>query len=370
MHSMQTSRFRPLINAKGPFVSVYVDDSHDTADAAKQAELRWRAVADELSSRGADADVIDTVREVLTESTPTVGRGGRAVLAGRDVRVTQHLIRAPEQPVVRVSDLPYLVPAIVHGGDEPPHLVVTVDHEGADLQMRGGGRPHSSTVEGRGYPVHKASGAESAGYGDPQRTAEGARQKNIQAVAESVTALVDDEKPVLVFIVGEVTSRSDLIKALPQRVADEVVEVNAGARGSVDDAQLSHDIDEALQLRRVDDIDSAAARFRAERDRNSGLATEGLDGVCAALRDGAVDTLILGDLGDATVLLGDSPTMVAPSPEVLSELGAERHTTARADEALPYAAVSTDASLIGVDERLTPRDGVAAILRFAPRTSA
>jgi peptide chain release factor subunit 1 len=44
--------------------------------------------------------------------------------------------------------------------------------------------------------------------------------------------------------------------------------------------------------------------------------------------------------------------------------------TVRADEALPLAAVGIDANLIGVDERLAPRDGVAAILRYAPRTPA
>lgn len=53
-----------------------------------------------------------------------------------------------------------------------------------------------------------------------------------------------------------------------------------------------------------------------------------------------------------------------------SELGAAQTSTVRADEALPFAAVGIDADLICVDERLTPRDGVAAILRYAPRTSA
>ncbi len=30
---MESERFRPLVTAKGPFVSVYFDDSRDTADA-------------------------------------------------------------------------------------------------------------------------------------------------------------------------------------------------------------------------------------------------------------------------------------------------------------------------------------------------
>ena len=43
-------------------------------------------------------------------------------------------------------------------------------------------------------------------------------------------------------------------------------------------------------------------RFTAEIGRQSGLAAEGLGAVCSALRQGAVETLIIGDIGDATVV--------------------------------------------------------------------
>ena len=86
--------------------------------------------------------------------------------------------------------------------------------------------------------------------------------------------------------------------------------------------------------------------------------------MCAALREGAVETLLLGDVGDSTVLLGDAPTTLAPTPEVLSELGSQRSETVRADEALPFAAVLIDADIVSLDERVAPRDGVAAILRY------
>ncbi|KWX69140.1 hypothetical protein [Mycobacterium sp. NAZ190054] len=367
---MQATRFRSLVEAEGPFASVYVDDSHGTADAAKQAELRWRALAEELHSQGADDELVAVVQRGLQETPAAVGRGGCAVIAGREIRLVQRLVRPPETPTARVSDLPYLVPAIVHGVDDRPYLLVVVDHEGADVTVRAGGHVQSDTVEGGEYPVHKASGAESAGYGDPQRAAEGARLKNIQTVAADVVKAFDEHHPDVVFVAGEVTSRADLTGALPKRVAELVCEINAGARGSIDEAALHHDIETQLRLRRVDDIDSAAQRFAAENDRDQGLATEGLPGVCAALREGAVETLIIGEIGDATVFVGDGPTMVAPTPEVLSELGSARSATVRADEALPFAAICVDADLIGVDERVSPRDGVAAILRYAPRTAA
>lgn len=369
--SMQPTRFRPLVDAPGPFASVYLDDSHDTADAAKQAELRWRAVADDVTAQGADEQLLDVVRTALEEAPAVVGRGGRAVIATRDgVQLDQRLIRVPDAPTARLSRLPYLVPVVVHGVDDPPYLTVVVDHAGADVVAHRGPAVRSMTVEGDRYPVHKAAGAESAGYGDPQRTAEGARLKNVQEVADEVTAVFEENDPAVVFVAGEVRSRADLLANLPKRVAERAIEVNAGARGSIDDDALAHDIDTHLRLRRVDVIDDAAQRFSAELQRDSGLATEGLAGVCAALREGAVETLLIGDLGDATLVAGDSPMTVAPSPEVLSELGSGQATTVRADEALPFAAVGIDADLIGVDERLTPRDGIAAILRYVPRTPA
>lgn len=368
---MQPTRFRPLVDAEGPFASVYVDDTHNTADAEKQFELRWRAISEELSAQGADDELIDNVRRGLTDAESADGRGGRAVVANRSgVRLVEPLIRPPETPTARLSELPYVVPVVVHGVDDPPYLVVAVDHAGADITVQQGGPARSRSVEGDNYPVHKASGAESAGYGDPQRTADGGRLKNIQEEAQAVTTTFDDAKPEIVFVVGEVQSRSDLVSALPKRVADCVVEIKAGARGSIDEAALAHDIVTTLALRRADVIDAAAQRLTTELNRESGLATEGLPGVCAALREGAVDTLLIGDIGEATVLVGDSPMVVAPTPEVLSELGAAQSRTVRADEALPFAAVSSEAALIAIDERLSPRDGVAAILRYAPRTPA
>ncbi|MGE2835847.1 hypothetical protein [Mycobacterium sp. SMC-4] len=368
---MQPTRFRPLVEVEGPFVSVYVDDSQNTADADKQTELRWRAVADELSAQGVDESLVEVVRQGLSEGPQTVGRGGKAVVATpQGVHLVERLIRAPETPTARVSAFPYLVPLVIHGVDDPPFLTVVVDHAGVDVGVHRNGTVTNVTVDGDAYPIHKATGAEDPGYGDPQRTADGARMKNIQEAADAVTKMFDDERPQLVFVVGEVRSRADLLGQLPERVTECVVEINAGARGSVDDEALSHDIDTHLRLRRVDVMDEAVQRFQAELQRESGLATEGLAGVCAALREGAVETLLIGEIGDATVLVAESPVTVAPTPEVMSELGGGQARTVRADEALPLAAISIDANLVAVDDRLSPRDGVAAILRYAPRQPA
>jgi hypothetical protein len=366
---MQSERFRPLLTSHGPYASVYFEDSHDTADAAAQIDRKWRSLREQLEQQGADPQLTERLEHAIIDTNPAVGRSGRAVVAAADsVLVNEHLIRATATPVVRVSSLPYIVPVIEHGVERPTYAVAVVDHAGGDITLHRDGAVSSETVDGGGYPVHKASGAETSRYGDPQPRAEEARRKNLRAVADRLTAIVDDASAEVIFVVGEVRSRTDLVAALPERVADRVVQLQVGARHSgIDTQDLQHAIDQEFQLRRVAAIDDAAQRFQAELGRGSGLATEGLPGVCAALRAGAVDTLIIGDIGDATVVAGDDLSTVAPNANVLSELGTAPTQTLRADEALPMAAISGGSALVRTDERIAPADGVGAVLRYSLR---
>jgi hypothetical protein len=363
---MHAERFRTLLESKGPYASVYFDDSHDTEDAAAQRDLKWRAVRTELDEQGAAPDVVEALQQAVLDAAPAVGRSGRGIVAAGDgVLLSEHLIRPIETPVVRVSPLPYLVPMVEHGALHPTYVVVAVDHAGADIALHRDRTVVEDTVDGGGHPVHHAESAETPGYGDPQRRSMEAGRKNLRAVAERLATLVDDAAPDVIFVVGEVQSRSDLMPTLQQRVADRVVELDVGARNSgFDDAELHHAIDQEFIKRRLATMDHAAQQFSQATGQGSGLATEGLHGVCAALRAGAVETLIIGDLGDVTVVAGDDLMTVAPNENVLSELGSAVTQTLRADEALPMVAVRTGAALVRTDERISPADGIAAVLRY------
>ena len=366
---MHADEFDHLISAEGPFASVYFEDTHDTEDAAKQLELTWRGLRDHLADAGAPEGVLDSIENEIRDSAPPVGRSGRGLVANAErVLLDEQLLRPPPLTEARYSDLPYLLPVIEHGARGPAYLVVAVDHEGADITIADGRgrRTRTETVEGGEYPVHKAAGAETAGYGDPQPAAEEAARRNIATVANRVATLVDEHRSDPIFLVGEVRSRTDLLAALTKKNRESAVQLDVGsrARGSHPDG-IDQAVAEELALRRVAVIDDAATRFRTEAGRESGLAAEGLDAVGAALRTGSVDTLLLGDLGDRTVLVGDEPTWVATAPDHLSELGSRTTVTRRADEALPFAAVASGAAMVRIDERITPADGCAAVLRFA-----
>ncbi len=365
---MQLERFRSLVSARGPFVSVCIDDSRDTAEAEAQLDAKWRDVRRHLADRGVDEDVIVTLERAVLHSEPGVGRCGRGVIAAGDqVLVNEHLVCPPSATVLRVSDYPYIVPLVELGmWRRPTFVFAAVDHVGADITLHRGHMVRSESVDGGGYPVNKPATAGWSGYGDLQHSTEEAIRMNERAVVDRLTELVDETGAEVVFVCGEVRGRTDVVSALPERVAARVCQLHAGALGRrIGEDEISDLIDAEFERRRRAEIADIAERFQTEIARRSGLATEGLAPVCAALRAGSVDTLIVGELGDAAVLTGEELTTVAPDADALSELGEAPVRVVRADEALPFVAITVGASLIRAGDRIAPTDGIGALLRYA-----
>jgi hypothetical protein len=365
---MQPERFRSLVSVRGPFVSVYIDDSRDTADAEAQLDAKWRDVRRHLEDRGVDEDVIVTLEHAVLHSEPAVGRRGRGVIAAADhVLVNEHLIRPPSATVLRVSDYPYILPLVELGMQRrPTYVFAAVDHVGADITLHRGEIVTAETVDGGGYPVNKPVSAGWNGYGDFQHSTEEAIRMNERAVVDRLTELVDETDPEVVFVCGEVRGRTDVVSALPGRVAARVCQLHAGALGArIGEDEVSDLIDAEFERRRGAEIAAIAERFQTEIGRRSGLAAEGLAAVCAALRAGDVDTLIVGDLGDATLVTGEELSAIAPDADALSEIGEAPVRVVRADEALPFVAITVGASVIQADDRIAPTDGIGAVLRYA-----
>lgn len=342
---MGSGRFRQLLDAPGPFASVYFADSEDTDGAGAQLDLNWRAVRAQLEQQGAGESITAEIEYAFMNLRSPIGRGGRAVIAGAaGVIINEILLRPVAQPVVRVSQLPYIVPILEYGFEHTQYLLVVVDPLGAFIITHTDVTRRSETVE-------------ADGYGDLR----------LPAVANRVSELVHAASFDAVFLVGDAGSRSDLLAALPERVRERATSLPIGVRrGGYDFEEIQRTLDATLQRRRLSVIDDAAQRFAAEVGRQSGLAAEGLGAVCAALRQGAVDTMIIGDIDDATVVADEALTTVAPDANVLSEQGAAPAKTLRADEALPLLAISVGASLVRTDERIAPADGIGAVLRYAP----
>jgi len=204
-------------------------------------------------------------------------------------------------------------------------VFAAVDHLGADITTHQGDTVSSHTVDGGGYPVHKPATAGWNGYGDQQHSAEEAVRMNVRAVADRLTELVDQTGANVVFVCGGVRSRTDVVSALPGRVKDRVTQLHAGARGHrVREDETRDVVDEEFERRSQTTAGDIASRFEAEIKRHSGLAVEGLEAVCAELREGAVETLIVAELADATVVTGEGRTTIAPDADALSDLSSAR----------------------------------------------
>jgi peptide chain release factor subunit 1 len=354
---MQSDRFRPLLATPGPFASVFFADTEDADDAAAQARRQWPALREQLKCQGADDAVVAEIEYAVTELDPPIRRGGRAVVAGATgVVLNEYLLRPATEPVVRVSELPYIVPILEHGFEHSNYLLVVVDPRGALITIHKVIR-RSETVEGSDCRAPLGPAAQTPASDAVSRC----------AIADRISDLVDDWSLEAIFLVGDEELRARLLAALPQRLRDRAISLPVGAgRGGYDFEEIQQAVDITLLRRRLSLIDNATERFTAEINRNSGLAAEGLGAVCTALQQGAVDTMIIGDIDDATVVADEAMTTVAPNADVLSERGAAPAKTLRADEALPLLAISGGASLVRTDERITPADGIGAVLRYGP----
>lgn len=351
---MNSDRFRQLLDAPGPFASIYFDDVGEDGDADTALDLKWRLLRDALAQQGADESVTAEIEYAVRDLRSPVGRGGRAVVASATgVLLNERLLKSVIEPVVRVSELPYIVPLLEHGVGHSNYLLVVADPAGAFITSHTDAVRLSEAVEGTCLPRRGGNG-----HACPKCP-----------VADRVNELVLDTSFDAVFLVGDADIRADLLAALPQRVRALATSLPVAVRpGGYDFDEIQRAVDTTMLRQRLSVMDNAAARFTAEVDRQSGLAAEGLGAVCLALGRGSIDTMIIGAIDNATVVADEGMTTVAPNAEQLSGRGAAPSKTLRADEALPLLAISGGASLVRTDERIAPADGICAVLRNgAPR---
>ncbi|WP_116050430.1 Vms1/Ankzf1 family peptidyl-tRNA hydrolase [Amycolatopsis palatopharyngis] len=363
---MQTTGFRDLVNIEGPFDSVYFEDTYQTEDAEKQLELKWRELRERLSEQGASESTLDALDSAVRQGERPVGQGGRALIAANDqILLDRHLQVPPAFAEARHSELPFLLPLARYGEVAPPHVVVVVDSVGAEITAvdRFGSVVAQRTTEGREHPVHAVTHAGQV-MAHLQEHVDEIIKHNINDVAEEVAKLTQSTGAQLVIVAGEVQSRTKLHEALPEQARRLATEVESGTRASGSDPdQLRAAVREVVGQARRARLDDVVDRFRAEEGRDQGLAAQGLRAVAAALRERKVDTLLVGDVTTADVLIGPDLTQIATKSGELAGSGGAPATSRRADEALVVAAVATGADLVDVHDRLELTDGVGALLR-------
>ena len=118
-------------------------------------DLNWRALREQLERQGADESVIAEIEYAVMNLRPPIGRGGRAVVAGATgVVLNEHLLRPAAEPVVRVSELPYIVPILEHGFEHPTISWWWSTHRAPSSPLTA--VPHGRSEDGRGWQLPRA----------------------------------------------------------------------------------------------------------------------------------------------------------------------------------------------------------------------
>lgn len=350
------------------FASVYYDSSHDTENAAKRLELTWREMREDLERQGAPAPTLAAIEDAVLRGTHPVGKRGRGLIAaGDEILVDSELVQAPPRSVTRWSSLPYLIPLIEHAVPAVAHVIAKVDRVGADVTGidRHGHVVDQHTVTGYERPVHQVEQ-----QGQPYRPhnrehVEETVKQNLTKVADDVGTLASKIGASLVVLAGEVKGRVALLNQLPEPARSIAVDVESGSRhAGADEERLHEHIRELLDGQARSRSVTVIERFRAEAGRGAeGLAVQGLDGTCAALREANVQSLLIGPDSGQEVFAGRDPIEIATDAEQLLSLGIGSLEQRPAEEALPFAAIAVGADLVHAGQELALTDGFGALLR-------
>jgi hypothetical protein len=354
-----------LYRAAAPFVSVYLDTTGTVADAPPPVRRRWKSLRRELTAAGAPEAALAAIDPLVDNADPTGDT--LTVIANRDgVLLTANLPDAPIQDLGRCSVLPAVVPLLAWRQRQLPYVVVATDRLGAELLAVVPAGPDQA-VRVQGEELHVTRSAP-GGWSQRrfQQRAENRWQQNAGAVADALTKLVDDVRPRLVVVTGDVRATQLLRDQVPSRVG-ELLQVVDGEYGSLDAALAK--AAPLLDLLEARDTTRALTAFgralgQAERAANGPAAT------LQALANAQVSTLLVqpgAAIGDAW--FGPSPAQIALDPQPLQAMGVGAPTRAPLVDVTLRAAAASGAAVRLLANQLPdgcgPTGGIGGLLRYA-----
>ncbi|WP_329375533.1 baeRF2 domain-containing protein [Streptomyces sp. NBC_01483] len=367
---MRLSFLEPLYEQTGPYASVYLDTSRDSAldDADAAVELRWRRLRDTLLSEGADQDSITAAADAVGSDTDIPGMHGQAVFTAHGrLALLDELPTPPARDTAHFGTLPDTLPLIIQHSPEIPYLAAHVHYGGrhstdatGTVRIEGEAGVWPLTKVMPGHRLHEEfpvsdwlNAAEVMG-----RDLEGhARRVNAEAVV----------------VAGDVWARGILVRRLPAPLRGRVTTVEGGGESEPRRALLEHRLESLFSGRMAEHDQSLLAGFLAQRARG-GASAEGLAAAVSALQRGRVKALFLNNHPKSPLRLwiGPESGQLALTEQELRSYGIQDVRRERADAALTRALVGTRAELVLVPQQhLRLHEGVGVLLRYAdpqPRT--
>ncbi|MGW1376673.1 baeRF2 domain-containing protein [Streptomyces sp. NPDC002446] len=361
---MRLSFLEPLYKEAGPFASVYVDTSRDSAVADPDAAiaLRWRRLRDNLTAEGADPDSIAAVSGTVGDDVSVPGTHGQALFTAHGKLILQdELPRPPAQSTAHFGLLPDTMPLIVQHAPEIPYLAVRVHYTGR----------HSTDAEGTVYVDAEAGvwpGAKVAPSGRIHEEVPVAEWPyTAERLGQYLDSLARQGGSETLALAGDIWACGILAHRLSKFLRGQLSAVAAGTAPQPGRALLEDQLDQVFAGRMAAHDYALLEAFLAQQ-AHDGASAEGLAATVAALQRGQVKALFLNSRLESPPLLwvGPEPSQLALAENELRSYGVQTVRQERAAAALTRALVGTGAELVLVpEEQLTLHEGVGVLLRYA-----
>jgi Bacterial archaeo-eukaryotic release factor family 2 len=361
---MKLGPLRPLYDACGDYVSVYLDNDRAHEDAQHAIELRWRSARERLTADGADPATLDAVQAMVTD--PDTTGPGIAVFARHGaVRLSARLADAPRREIARLASLPHVLPMLAQHQSRVPHLRVAATRTGGEILAvtgMGGTRAEKTTADT--WPVHKTP---AGGWSQDihQRSVEENWEANAKDLAARIAAAARQARAERIVVAGDIRARTLVMDHLDPSLREAVVVIDSEipadseALAAAADAAIAGYADQVSRER--------FGVWQSQRPRSG--AVEGLGETVTALSDGRASEVFVGEEPpSAAAWIGPGGMDLATTAAQLAERGVGEPVSDRADAAVARAVACTDAELWFLAAGLSgPRDGIGAILRYPAR---
>jgi len=371
---MDLSRTREIFERPGPFATVYLEAVQAGQNSAKQVELRWRDLKNQLQQAGADDKTLAALDDELAgERAGSVTEVGRVLVASSEGILFDDEVEGvgAAGDVASWSPLPELGRYYRMQTGSVRTLLVIADQTGGDLYQliasfdEGARELAEETVKGDALEtVHKARGG-GPGNRTRQNRHEMASYQNAEEVVAAIRSAASSFRPEIIALAGEVQGRQVVSSQLPKELSSITHEIEAGSRAA--GASESALEDELLRV-----VGTAATtregevRQRFEEGKGHANAVEGFEPVLEAARTGAVDTLILvaGTEVPGELYVGSTPEAISTDPANLAQISDTTPVARPAEQVLlrTVGALGGQVQVLGGGMELV--DNVGAILRF------
>jgi hypothetical protein len=363
--AVEASDLAELVRRPGPFLSVFLNTQRNEADAAQRSVARWKTVRHDLLRKVVPEAIIERITEIVPQAH-LEGEGLAVIADAKEILHVEHGPSLGRNDEATWGLIPRLLPIIRWRQSEPTYIVVMTDRTGADiLGFRRGSPELHAEVKGEHNEIRKvqAGGWSQRRY---QQRAEDSWEQNAEQVAERVTRLVDQIKPVFVAVAGDVRAVALLRESLPERVAEVVHVIEKEIPRKLEESDpIPQDVWALVQQHLRETTEGLLARFDEERGQHD-KAVEGVDATARALAMAQVAVLLIADASedDRQLWFGPDPALLAPTDAELKELGVDSPEQGWARDVLVRATLGTGAGIRVLDDADSVADGVGALLRW------